>query len=394
MSEAPDRDERTEQPSEKRLREARERGEVPRSRELGNVAVLGCATVALLATGPRIGGAAQAWLHQALVLDPAILGHEDRLLPHAAQLMIGLMSPLLPVFGIALAACLISPAAMGSVRFAGKSLQPDFSRLNPIKGLGRLYGRDGLAELVRSLLRVVLVGSSGAWVVHRGFSKLLAMPHMDIVDAASLGVHTVLIAMLTMVGALGLLAAMDVPWQHFQHRSKLKMTRQELRDELKESEGNPEIKARVRQVARQMSQRRMMEAVPTADVVITNPTHYAVALKYEAGRMRAPKVVAKGVDEMALAIRDVAGKHRVSIVESPPLARALYRHAQMDREIPANLYAAVAQVLSYVYQLKRWHPAHGPMPVLADVAVDPKLSEVDPSIAAPDDASIDGKPTP
>ena len=377
MSEAADRDERTEQPSEKRLREARERGDVPRSRELGNVAVLGCGTLALFATGPRIGAAAQAWLRDALTLDPAMLDQQDRLVAHAGQLLVGLLLPVLPLFGIALAACLIAPAAMGSLGFSGKAFQPDFSRLNPMSGLSRLYGRDGLAELLRSLLRVVLVGGSGAWVVHGAFSRLLAMPHMDVATAVSTGVHSVLVALMTMVGALGLLAAIDVPWQRFQHRSRLKMTRQELRDELKESEGNPEVKARVRQVARQMSQRRMMEAVPTADVIVTNPTHYAVALKYEAGRMRAPKVVAKGVDEMALSIRDVAGKHRISVVEAPPLARALYRHAQIDREIPVNLYAAVAQVLSYVYQLKRWHPAHGPMPVLSEVPVDPKLSDVD-----------------
>jgi len=377
MSEAADRDERTEQPSEKRLREARERGDVPRSRELGNVAVLGCGTLALFATGPRIGAAAQAWLRDALTLDPAMLDQQDRLVAHAGQLLIGLLLPMLPLFGIALAACLIAPAAMGSLGFSGKAFQPDFSRLNPMSGLSRLYGRDGLAELLRSLLRVVLVGGSGAWVVHGAFARLLAMPHMDVATAVSIGVHSVLVALMTMVGALGLLAAVDVPWQRFQHRSRLKMTRQEVRDEHKESEGNPEIKARVRQVARQMSQRRMMEAVPTADVVITNPTHYAVALKYEAGRMRAPKVVAKGVDEMALSIRDVAGKHRISIVEAPPLARALYRHALIDREIPVNLYAAVAQVLSYVYQLKRWHPAHGPMPVLSEVPVDPKLSDAD-----------------
>jgi len=377
MSEAADRDERTEQPSEKRLREARERGDVPRSRELGNVAVLGCGTLALFATGPRIGAAAQAWLRDALTLDPAMLDQQDRLVAHAGQLLVGLLLPVLPLFGIVLAACLIAPAAMGSLGFSGKAFQPDFSRLNPMSGLSRLYGRDGLVELLRSLLRVVLVGGSGAWVVHGAFSRLLAMPHMDVATAVSIGVHSVLVALMTMVGALGLLAAVDVPWQRFQHRSRLKMTRQEVRDEHKESEGNPEIKARVRQVARQMSQRRMMEAVPTADVVITNPTHYAVALKYEAGRMRAPKVVAKGVDEMALAIRDVAGKHRISVVEAPPLARALYRHAQIDREIPVNLYAAVAQVLSYVYQLKRWHPAHGPMPVLSEVPVDPKLSDVD-----------------
>ena len=252
-----------------------------------------------------------------------MLDQQDRLLAHTGQLLVGLLLPMLPLFGIALAACLIAPAAMGSLGFSGKAFQPDFSRLNPMSGLSRLYGRDGLVELLRSLLRVVLVGGSGAWVVHGAFSRLLAMPHMDVATAVSIGVHSVLVALMTMVGALGLLAAVDVPWQRFQHRSRLKMTRQEVRDEHKEAEGNPEIKARVRQVARQMSQRRMMEAVPTADVVITNPTHYAVALKYEAGRMRAPKVVAKGVDEMALSIRAVAGKHRVSVVEAPPLARAL-----------------------------------------------------------------------
>jgi flagellar biosynthetic protein FlhB len=386
MSEAADRDERTEQPSEKRLREARERGDVPRSRELGNVAVLGSATLALLATGPHVGAVAQQWLRGALTIDPGVIGHDDRLLTQAAQLLVGLLMPLLPVVAVALAACLLSPAVMGSIRFSGQALQPDFARLNPMAGIARLYGRDGVAELVRSLLRVLLVGGSGAWVVHGAFRHLLALPEMDLATAIGDGVHAVIVALLAMVGALGLLAAIDVPWQRFQHRSRLKMTKQEVRDEHKESEGNPEIKARVRHVAKQLSQRRMMEAVPTADVVITNPTHYAVALKYEAGRMRAPRLVAKGVDEMALAIRDVAGKHRVSIIESPPLARALYRHAQIDREIPVNLYAAVAQVLSYVYQLKRWVPSRGPMPTLAEVVVDPALADPAPDAATHGDA--------
>ncbi len=152
------------------------------------------------------------------------------------------------------------------------------------------------------------------------------------------------------------------------------MTKQELRDEFKQTEGNPEIKGRMRQVARAMSQRRMMEAVPSADVVVVNPTHYAVALKYDADKMRAPRVVAMGVDELALRIREVAGKHRITLVEAPPLARALYGQAKVDQEIPVNLYAAVAQVLTYVYQLRRWHPAHGPMPTLGPVAVEPTPS--------------------
>jgi len=383
MSENGDREDRTEQPTEKRLREARERGDVPRSRELGNVAVLGAASIALLSTGAHIASTARTWLHDALVIDPAMVGQHDRMLAHAGRLVVDLLLPFAPVIGVTLLACLIGPAVMGSLRISGQALQPDFKRLSPLAGLSRMYGRDSLVELFKSLLRVALVGGVGAWVVRGALPQLASMSRMDLDVAIATGMHTLLGALLAMAMAMGLLAAIDVPWQRFRHRSRLKMTKQELRDELKQTEGNPEIKARVRQVARQMAQRRMMEAVPTADVVITNPTHYAVALKYEAGRQRAPRVVAKGADEIALAIRDVAGKHRVTVVEAPPLARALYRHGQIDREIPVNLYAAVAQVLSYVYQLKRWHPMHGPMPVLSEVPVDPRLS----------DGGADGEPT-
>src|SRR5690606_37185653 len=217
------------------------------------------------------------------------------LLPHAASLFAGLVLPLLPLVFAALLACALAPMAMGGIRFAGKSLQPDFSRLSPMKGLARLYGAESLAELLRSLLGVGLIGGIGAWVVWRSFSTLLSMPQASLEAAVAGGVDLATTALLAMVGSLALLAAIDVPWQHHQHRSKLKMTKQELRDEAKEAEGNPEVKARVRQIARQMSQRRMMEAVPEADVVVMNPTHYAVAMKYKPG-MRAPTVVAKGVD--------------------------------------------------------------------------------------------------
>lgn len=377
MSEAGDQEDRTEQPSEKRLREARERGDVPRSRELGNVAVLGCAVLALKVTADSMGAASRDWLRDALTIDPALIDAPDRLLPHAASLLAGLLVPMLPLFAAALIACFAAPMVMGNLRFAGKALQPDINRLNPMSGLKRMYGRESLVELVRSLLRVLLIGGIGGWMVYRAFDTLVALPQAPLEAAVSEGVALATTALLAMVAGLGLLAAIDVPWQHFQHRSKLKMTKQELRDELKESEGNPEVKARVRQVAREMSRRRMMEAVPTADVVITNPTHYAVALKYSAGAMRAPKVVAKGVDEMALAIRDVAGKHRIAVVEAPPLARALYRLAKVDQEIPVKLYAAVAQVLSYVYQLRAWVPGRGAMPTLGgiDVGADGAVDE-------------------
>ncbi|KGO98095.1 flagellar biosynthesis protein FlhB [Novilysobacter defluvii] len=355
---------RTEEPTEKRLREAREKGDVPRSRELANLAVLGMTALAMLAMASSIGSAAQGWLRGALTFEPGLLGNPDQLAGHFARLLAGLMVPFLPVLGVALLACLVSPAVMGGLRWASKSLQPDFKRLNPASGLKRIYGKEGFAELLRSLLRVVLVAGVGALVISGAMSKLLAIPRMSLEGAIGTGLDVAAMTLVSIVGSLALLAAIDVPWQKFQHRSKLKMTKQEVRDELKQTEGNPELKARMRQVARQMSQRRMMEAVPTADVVVMNPTHYAVALKYDSGTMRAPRVVAKGVDEMALRIRELATSHRVAVVEAPPLARALYRQAQVDQEIPVKLYAAVAQVLSYVYQLRHWSPGRGDAPRL------------------------------
>ena len=375
MSEAADREDRTELPTAKRLRQARERGDVPRSRELANVAVLGCSVVALLAMGPGVARAAMGWMRGALSFDPAIVGHDDRLLPHAAQLLGALVLPLLPLIGIALCACFVAPALMSGLRFSMAPLQPNFGKLNPLAGLSRMYGREGFAELLRSILRIVIVGAVGVFVVRRAMLSMPSLQQMPLETAVADGLGFMLKALAAMVGAMGLLAAVDAPYQRWAWTQKLKMTKQEIRDEFKENEGNPHVKAKIRQIARQVSQRRMMEAVPTADVVVTNPTHYAVALKYEAGRMRAPKVVAKGADEIALKIREIAGAHKVSVVEAPPLARALYRHAQLDQEIPVPLYAAVAQVLSYVFQLRRWHPAHGPMPTLASVAVDPSLDD-------------------
>ncbi|MDQ3205695.1 MAG: flagellar biosynthesis protein FlhB [Pseudomonadota bacterium] len=391
MSETAQED-KTEQPTEKRLREAREKGDVPRSRELANVAVLGSASLAMLAAASGIGAAAQTWMRGALSLRPGAVGNPDRLLGHFAGLTADLMIPLAPVLLVALGACLISPALMGGIVFSGQSLQPDFKRLNPAAGLKRIYGKEGFAELLRSVLRVLLVLGVGALVVWAGFGKLIAMAGMSLQAAVGTGLDIAIVTFIAMIAALGFLAAIDVPWQRWQHTVKLRMTKQEIRDEMKQTEGNPEIKARVRQVAYQMSQRRTMDAVPTADVVVMNPTHYAVALKYDPSNMRAPRVVAKGVDEMALMIRSLANQHRISVLEAPPLARALYRTAQVDQEIPVKLYAAVAQVLSYVYQLKRWHPSHGPHPVLDTIALGEAEADgrADPSAGA--GSGPDGSP--
>ena len=368
MSET-DNEDRTEAPSEKRLREARERGDSPRSRELANVAVLGCATLALKVTGPHIGGASRDWMRNALQFEPGLIGQPDRLPAYAAKQLLSLMLPVTPLLAAALVGCLLAPAAMGSLRFSGQALKTDLTRLSPMTGIKRMYGKESLVEFARSVLRLLLIGGIAALVIKGSLPRLMDLPSQSLEGAVSNGVDMVLGVFLAVVVSMGLLAALDVPYQRFAWRARLKMTKQELRDEAKESDGNPEVKARMRHAAREMANRRMMDAVPTADVIVTNPTHYAVALKYEAGAMSAPKVVAKGVDEMALRIRELGSQNKVALVEAPPLARALYRQCKVDEEIPVKLYAAVAQVLTYIFQLKKWHPSRGPMPQLVQVDV-------------------------
>jgi flagellar biosynthetic protein FlhB len=272
---------------------------------------------------------------------------------------------------VSLLAAFIAPLVMGGLQFNGKSLAPDLNRLNPLAGLKRTYGPESLPELGKSLLRVALVGTAAWLTMAHGMDELRTMPNQNLEDATRTGLHFAGRLLLATAGALALLAAIDAPYQKWNWMRKLKMTRQELRDEAKESDGNPQVKGRIRQMQFQLSQRRMMEAVPTADVIVVNPTHYAVALKYEGGSMRAPTVVARGVDEVAHRIREVADRHRVAIVSAPPLARALYREGELGKEIPVRLYAAVAQILSYVYQLRAWRAGAAPAsPELGAVAVD------------------------
>ncbi len=365
-----DQEDRTEQPTAKRLQDAREKGQVPRSRELSNIAVLGAAAVTLLVMAPSIGANARAWLRAALTIDPAILDQPDRLLPHFGVLLLKLMLYVSPIIAVGFAACFIAPMVMGGLRFTTDSVMPKFERMSPMAGMKRMYGSEALAEFGRSLLRVAIVGGVGAMVLKRHMSDFLTMPRMDLADAATNGLWAVAASILAIIAAMGVLALLDVPWQHFSHIRKLRMTKQEIREEYKQQEGSPEVKGHLRNMQRQMASQRMMEAVPTADVLIVNPTHYAVALKYETHSMSAPTVVAKGVDEVALRIREIAAEHKVTLVEAPPLARVLYRQAKVGQEIPVKLYEAVAQVLTYVFQLKRWDPSQGPIPRLGHVEVD------------------------
>ena len=273
-----------------------------------------------------------------------------------------------PVMLATFFAALIAPMLIGGWNLSSKALQPDFSRLNPVTGFGRMFSTNSLVELAKSIAKFLIVGlvAGISWWGSRG--ELLGLGVEPSTQAIGHGLGLVASTFVWMCAALGLIAAIDVPWQLWSYAKQMKMSRQEIKQEYKQSEGSPEVKGRIRRLQAELSQRRMMEKVPTADVIVTNPTHYAVALKYTAGKNRAPVVVAKGVDTVAAAIRELAAEHRIALVEAPPLARALYRGCDLEEEIPAQLYAAVAQVLTYVFQLRAWRGGDRPLlPKVGDV---------------------------
>jgi len=360
--------EKTEQPTPRRLQQAREQGNWPRSRELATASVFTAGILAVCALSKPLGHGAVHWMQAALSPDKKLFSQPDLLASHFAHLLLRLFQVISPLLLACVLACFLAPLLMGGLRFSTQAIAPNLNRLNPIGGLQRLYGKQALVELLRALLRAVLLGASASlclWQARAGLRALLRFP---LETAISNGLELTSYLLLASAAALALLAAIDVPWQRFVFRRKLMMSRDELRRELKESEGSPHMRQRVRQVQMQLAQRQMIQAVPSADVVIVNPQHYAVALKYEGQQMNAPVLVARGVDEMAQRIRQVAHSHNVSIVSAPPLARALYREGQLGKEIPVRLYAAVAQVLSWVYQVRHWRD--GPLPPLPIIEVE------------------------
>ncbi len=368
MSDEEQAGEKTEQPTEKRLRDAREEGNTPRSRELGTAAVFGAAVATLMAFSGTMATNSREWMKAALSPEPGLRLHPQALFGHFGELLLQLLVAMWPLVLLCLLASLLSPLVMDGLRWSNKSLMPQFNRLSPMSGMKRLYGPEAIAEFIKSLLRVVFVGVAAGLVVWQGIRGLRDLVHQPLEAAIVNGLGFTLKLMLATGGAMVLLAAIDAPYQRWNWMRKLKMTREELRREMKESEGSPEMKGRIRQMQHQMANRQMMEAVPSADVVVVNPTHYAVALKYDGGKMGAPTVVALGVDETALRIREVADGNKVPLVSAPPLARALYREGKLGKEIPVRLYSAVAQVLSYVYQLRAWRG--GPMPAAPRIDVD------------------------
>ncbi|RZI42115.1 flagellar type III secretion system protein FlhB [Herbaspirillum sp. HC18] len=377
--------ERTEPASPRRLEQAREEGDVPRSRELATCTVLLAAGLGLWFSGEKMVRSLNHMLTSGLTLEREQAFDFNLLLMHIVPSFGDVLISLAPLAGILLLVALGSPLLIGGWLFTAKALQPNFSRLNPMSGFGNMFSTRSLVELLKAIGKTILIGAI-AWVV--GSSQTEAMLALGTEPIASGSAHLgnmLLTSFVAIVCGLVVIALIDVPYQLWQYANKLKMTREELRQESKESDGDPMVKARIRQLQREMARRRMMAEVPTADVVVTNPTHYAVALKYTEGKMRAPVVVAKGADEVAAKIREIAAEHKVAMLEAPPLARALYRHAELGDEIPAGLYTAVAEVLAYVFQLRAYGKHGGVRPQLPDeLDVPPEMDPLNKAAQAPD----------
>lgn len=367
--------ERTEQATPKRREDARKRGQVARSRELNIAAVLLAGAGVLVAARPHFGTALEELMRRGLTIERGALDHPENMSGALADAALGALGAFAPLLAALAIAAVAGGLAVGGWVFSAEQFTPKWSRLDPVKGLGRVFSARGLVEVAKALAKGLAIG---------GFALGYLLWVQG--DVASLGLEPLrtaladtggMIAITLVVCSFGMLAVAmaDAPWQIWSHNRELRMTRQEIRDELKESEGRPEVKNRIRSLQQQLANRRMLLEVPKADVVVTNPTHFAVALRYVDGQMRAPVVVAKGVDHMAARIRDIAGRNRIALFEAPLLARALYWTTNVNQEIPGPLYLAVAQVLTYVFRVKAAVQTGAPWPDRPAVVVDATLAE-------------------
>ncbi len=349
-------EDRTLPASEKRVKDAREQGRVARSKELASFLVLGAALCGLMALGPMLFQDALEIMSHGLRVDrAAIVGDGAMGLRLMAFTSAGVIAAI-PILGLLLLAAVAAPLALSGWNFTWTPVMPNFGKLNPITGISRMFDKHGLIEMGKGSLIALTLATVATTTLMNGREEFAQLATIPLTMAMSKTGSMLLMTLAALVGVIALAAMIDVPAQLWRHHSSLKMTFEEVKRESKESDGNPQIKAKIRAQQRDIAKRRMMEAIPTADVIVTNPTHFAVALAYQDGKMRAPTVVAKGADLVAMRIREIAAQHNVPVMEQPALARALHRHAEIGGEVPVALYNAVAQVLAYVYQLKRLVP--------------------------------------
>lgn len=374
MAEEEQSQEKTEQPSAKRLKESREKGQVARSKDFNATVILLFTGVGFLVFGEHLSNQMAAMMRQAFEFDRQIILTPMIAIQHFVYLAKAGLWSLVPILVVIFLLSLSAPILMGGWVFSGQVLQPKFSRLSPLKGFKRMVSLKGFVEMVKSLFKFALVAVVAIVVLKSQVPALLSLANAPIETAIFSGAYILVKSFIFITASLILIAALDVPFQLYEHSKSMKMTKQELRDEYKETEGKPEVKSAIRRAQQELARRRMMNEVPKANVILTNPTHYAVAISYQQKGNRAPVVVAKGKDLIAFQISKVAKENKVPIISVPPLARAIYFSTKLNAEIPRGLYVAVAQVLAYIYQLRDKQRYDHKPDILQDLPIPPELA--------------------
>jgi flagellar biosynthetic protein FlhB len=354
--------EKTEQPTPKKLQDAAEKGQIARSKDMGTAFVLIGSAAAILVFGKMLAMAMLDITQRMLRLTPKDIFEPNSMFTAWSAAGERLAAPLAGIFLIILIAAFIGNCLLGGFNFSWEAAGPKLSKMSPIQGFKRMFGLQALVELLKSILKVIVVVGIAYLLLKLFFFDIMALSLMSEPNNIESAMYFLAWLFLGLCASVSVIAVVDAPYQKWHHIDQLKMSLQEIKDEYKNSEGDPQIKARIRRTQMQMSMKRMMQEVPKADVIVTNPTHYAVALKYDQGKFRAPVVVAKGVDEVALHIRKIAKEHKVPVIESPALARSIFHTTELDHPIPEQLFAAVAQVLAYVYQLNMYKKGKGSRP--------------------------------
>lgn len=359
-------DDKTEDPTPQRLEKAREEGQIPRSRELTSLLILLVGVCVIWLGGESLARRLASLLSSGLRFDHSIINDPNLIPGQIILLLKEAMLALMPLIVGVVVVALVAPVMLGGLVFSTKSLAFKLDKLNPLPGIKRMFSAQTAAELMKAVMKSLLMGSMAGlflWLHWPDMMRLISeSPLVAMGNALNMVGFCALLVVLAIIPMVGF----DVFWQIYSHLKKLRMSRQDIRDEFKQSEGDPHVKGRIRQMQRAAARRRMMADVPKADVIVNNPTHYSVALQYDENKMSAPRVVAKGAGLVALRIRELGEENRVPMLEAPPLARALYRHAEVGQQIPGQLYAAVAEVLAWVWQLKRWRLAGGTPPKKPD----------------------------
>ena len=374
MAEGSDQ-EKTEEPTAKRLDDARKKGQIARSKELGTTGVLVASAASLLIFGDDLGRALMEVMEQQFTLDRDDAFDTTKMFGVFGSILGHIAIPVIGIFAVVLVAAFVANSLLGGINFSWQAMAPKFSKMSPLKGFKRMFGPQAAMELFKSVLKVAVVAGVSVWLINIFLNDILFLSMEDLPNNTYDATELLGWIFMGLCCSTIVISLVDVPFQKWNHNKQLKMTKQEVKDEYKNTEGNPEIKGRIRQQQREISQRKMMSEVPNADVVVTNPTHYSVAIKYDTKKSNAPFVVAKGADTIAMHIRKIAKEKDVPIIETPLLTRSIYYTTDINQEIPEQLFVAVAQVLAFVFQQEQHAKGKGkkPKPLDKELPIPPEM---------------------